>query len=91
VFWPEPTVESVLVRITPREPPVGVDREPLFALIEAGFAQRRKTMRAALVRLGLSPTMAAAALRRCDLPDDVRAERLGLAEFACLAEAVGDD
>jgi 16S rRNA (adenine1518-N6/adenine1519-N6)-dimethyltransferase len=90
VFWPEPTVESVLVRITPRDPTVAVERERLFAVIEAGFAQRRKTMRGALVRLGLSPARAAAALRDCGLPEDVRAERLGLDDLACLAEAVRD-
>lgn len=88
VFWPEPTVESVLVRITPREPPVAVGRDRLFPVIEAGFAQRRKTMRSALVRLGLSPARAAVALRDCGLRGDVRAERLGLEEFACLAEAI---
>jgi 16S rRNA (adenine1518-N6/adenine1519-N6)-dimethyltransferase len=90
VFWPEPKVESVVVRITPREPPVEVGRRELFAVIEAGFAQRRKTMRSALVRLGLSPSRAAAALRDCGLREDERAERLGLDEFACLAEAVAN-
>ncbi len=90
VFWPTPQVESVVVRITPREPPVEVGRRELFPVIEAGFAQRRKTMRSALVRLGLSPSRAAAALRDCGLREDVRAERLGLDEFACLAEAVAN-
>lgn len=88
VFWPQPKVESVVVRITPRQPPVEIAREKLFPVIEAGFAQRRKTMRSALVRLGLSPGRAVTALRDCGLDEDVRAERLGLDEFACLAEAV---
>ena len=87
VFWPRPNVESVLVRIVPHEPPVDVGREDLFRVVEAGFAQRRKTMRNALVRLGLPAGAAAAALEGCGLGADVRAEELGLAELACLAEA----
>jgi len=89
VFWPRPNVSSVLVRIVPREPPVAADRAALFDVIEAGFAQRRKTMRNALVRLGLDPGAAAEALRACGLDGDVRAEQLGLPELACLAERVG--
>ena len=88
VFWPAPKVESVLVRLVPREPPVATPRDGLFRVIEAGFAQRRKTMRNALVRLGLSADLAAAALAGCGLDASVRAEQLGLTEFACLAEAV---
>jgi 16S rRNA (adenine1518-N6/adenine1519-N6)-dimethyltransferase len=88
VFWPAPKVDSVLVRIVPRDPPVAVPREGLFRVIEAGFAQRRKTMRNALVRLGLPASRAAEVLRACGLAADVRAEQLGLAELACLAEAV---
>jgi 16S rRNA (adenine1518-N6/adenine1519-N6)-dimethyltransferase len=90
VFWPRPTVESVLVRVVPREaPPVAVPRDDLFPVIEAGFAQRRKTMRNALVRLGATAEGAARALRACGLADDVRAEQLGLTEFACLAGEIG--
>src|SRR5205807_841248 len=40
VFWPQPKVESVLVRLTPREPPVSVEQARLFRVIEEGFAQR---------------------------------------------------
>jgi 16S rRNA (adenine1518-N6/adenine1519-N6)-dimethyltransferase len=87
VFWPRPNVESVLVRIVPRHPPVDAARETLFAVVEAGFAQRRKTMRNALVRMGLSSAGATAALESCGLAADVRAEQLGLTEFACLARA----
>ena len=89
VFWPAPKVESVLVRLDRRaSPPVAADPERLFRVVEAGFAERRKTMRNALRRLGMSAGGAAAALERCGLAEDVRAERLSLAEFAALAEAV---
>ncbi|MDP9340698.1 MAG: 16S rRNA (adenine(1518)-N(6)/adenine(1519)-N(6))-dimethyltransferase RsmA [Actinomycetota bacterium] len=90
VFWPEPQVESVLLRITPREPPVSTPKDRLFRVVDEGFAQRRKTMRNALVRLGLSAEEAAKALKGCGLDVRVRAESLGLPQFACLAEAVFD-
>jgi 16S rRNA (adenine1518-N6/adenine1519-N6)-dimethyltransferase len=91
VFWPEPKVESVIVRLRRRDPPVPTTPGVLFRVIDEGFAQRRKTMRNALVRLGLPAGEAAAALERCGLDRSVRAERLGLEEFACLAEALPGD
>jgi 16S rRNA (adenine1518-N6/adenine1519-N6)-dimethyltransferase len=47
VFWPAPHVDSGLVAFTRREPPAG-DRLATFAVVDAAFAQRRKTLRAAL-------------------------------------------
>ena len=90
VFWPRPNVESVLVRLTPRpKPPVDVDPDVLFRLVEEGFAQRRKTMANALRRLGFEPQDAAGILRGCGLDPRVRAEELSLADFARLTEEVG--
>lgn len=87
VFWPRPSVDSVLVRLLRRAaPPVAVAPERLFRVVEAGFAERRKTMRNALRRLGLSRADAEEALERCGLDPDVRAERLSLEDFARLAE-----
>jgi 16S rRNA (adenine1518-N6/adenine1519-N6)-dimethyltransferase len=90
VFWPEPQVESVLVRISRRPPPVSPPEKSLFRLIEAGFAQRRKTMANALVRLGYERRLAAAALVEAGLDRRVRAEELGLEEFARLVQALGE-
>ena len=66
VFMPKPDVSSVVVRLTRREPPVAGDRRRIFAVIDAGFATRRKTMRNALrespqPHSSLRPTRAAAA------------------------------
>ena len=88
VFWPEPQVESVLVRMARRSPPVATPEDRLFRVVDEGFAQRRKTMRNALVRLGVPAARAAELLTGCGLDPNVRAEQLGLAEFACLAEAL---
>jgi 16S rRNA (adenine1518-N6/adenine1519-N6)-dimethyltransferase len=88
VFWPAPRVESVLLRITPREPPVDVPEDRLFEVVDEGFAQRRKTMAGALVRLGMERPSAAEALERCGIDPRARAETLGLEDFACLAERI---
>ncbi|HCB03238.1 MAG TPA: 16S rRNA (adenine(1518)-N(6)/adenine(1519)-N(6))-dimethyltransferase, partial [Nocardioides bacterium] len=45
VFWPAPNVDSGLVAWTHREPPVtSATREQVFAVVDAAFAQRRKTL-----------------------------------------------
>jgi len=88
VFWPRPNVESVLVRITPRPAPVDVDPAVLFRVIEEGFAERRKTMGNALRRLGLDPSSASRIMAACGLEPEVRAERLSLADFARVADAL---
>ena len=49
VFWPAPNVDSGLVAMTRREPPTTTAGRPeVFAVVDAAFAQRRKTLRAAL-------------------------------------------
>jgi 16S rRNA (adenine1518-N6/adenine1519-N6)-dimethyltransferase len=89
VFWPEPKVESVLVSLEPRDsPPVDADPGALFRVVEEGFAQRRKTMRNALVRLGLDGSRAEEVLARVGVDARARAEELDLAGFAAIAGAV---
>jgi 16S rRNA (adenine1518-N6/adenine1519-N6)-dimethyltransferase len=89
VFWPRPSVDSVLVRIGRRASPVvDVDPERLFRVVDEGFAERRKTMRNALRRLGLSATDADHALARCGIGPRARAEELALEDFARLAGAI---
>ena len=89
VFWPRPRVDSVVVRLDRLDvPAVAVEPERLWPVIEAGFAQRRKTMRNALRRLGLDATEAAEVLERCGVAPDARAEELGLEALAAIAEAL---
>jgi 16S rRNA (adenine1518-N6/adenine1519-N6)-dimethyltransferase len=86
VFWPRPNVESVLVSLTRRDrPPVDVDPAALWWVVSAAFQQRRKTIRSALVRLGLDRGAATEVLSACAIEPNRRPEELGLAEFACLA------
>lgn len=89
VFWPRPKVESVIVRLVRRdEAPVGVDEDRLWAVVDAGFAERRKTMRNALRRLGVEGEEADRVLGAAAVEPSARAETLSLEEFARIAEAL---
>jgi 16S rRNA (adenine1518-N6/adenine1519-N6)-dimethyltransferase len=90
VFWPVPNVDSGLVAFARREPPLlpaGIGRDQVFAAIDAAFAQRRKTLRAALAGWAGSPSRAEAVLRAAGIPPALRGEMLDIAAFARLAAA----
>ncbi len=53
-FWPEPEVDSSVIRLVPRPPPFAVHDERLFfRLVEMLFQQRRKKIRTVLKRSGM--------------------------------------
>jgi 16S rRNA (adenine1518-N6/adenine1519-N6)-dimethyltransferase len=56
--------------------------------VDGAFGERRKTMANALRRLGLGRDDARAALREAGVDPSERPERLGLAEFARIAQAL---
>jgi 16S rRNA (adenine1518-N6/adenine1519-N6)-dimethyltransferase len=86
VFWPVPNVDSRLVAFTRREPPdTTASREEVFAVVDAAFRQRRKTLRAALSGWAGSAPEAERLLRAARLDPGARGESLGVAEFARLA------
>ena len=59
VFWPVPNVDSALVRPERRDPPpTSATREEVFAVVDAAFSQRRKTLRSALAGWAGSPARA---------------------------------
>jgi 16S rRNA (adenine1518-N6/adenine1519-N6)-dimethyltransferase len=88
VFWPEPNVDSVLLRLERRPPPVDVPRDRLFRVVDEGFRQRRKTLASALVRLGYPREVVTRALGAAGLDPRIRAEILGLQDFARLVGAL---
>jgi len=88
VFWPVPNVDSALVAFARREPPVAtVSRELVFSLVDAAFAQRRKTLRAALAGWAGSAASAEKLLAEAGVPAGARGEQLDVADFARLAAA----
>jgi 16S rRNA (adenine1518-N6/adenine1519-N6)-dimethyltransferase len=88
VFVPRPRVESVLVRLSRHaRPPVDVPAvERLFAVVNAGFATRRKTLRNAL--RPLLGDRAEEALSAAGIDPGARAETVDLARWAALAREV---
>lgn len=84
VFWPVPNVDSGLVSLTRRDHPAG-DRKATFAVIDAAFAQRRKTLRAALAQWAGGPAQAEAAVRAAGVDPGLRGEALDVTAFARIA------
>ena len=87
VFWPVPNVDSKLVAWQRHDVP-GDDelRTRTFALIDAAFGQRRKTLRAALSAHFGSPAAAQAALAAASIDPGTRGEQLAVGDFVRLAE-----
>jgi 16S rRNA (adenine1518-N6/adenine1519-N6)-dimethyltransferase len=88
VFWPVPNVDSGLVSLVRRPPPASrASREDVFACIDAAFAQRRKTLRAALAGWAGSAPRAEAFLRAAGVDPRTRGEQLDIQAFADIASA----
>ncbi|WP_422750436.1 16S rRNA (adenine(1518)-N(6)/adenine(1519)-N(6))-dimethyltransferase RsmA [Micromonospora sp. WMMD1219] len=91
VFWPVPNVDSGLVAFTRREPPrPDVPRKAVFAVVDAAFAQRRKTLRAALAGWAGGADRAAAALTAAGVDPGARGESLTVEQFAAIAASAPD-
>lgn len=98
VFWPVPKVDSGLVRIDcySRSGGGGKPAAPweispefrarLFPLIDAAFAQRRKTLRAALSGVYGSGAAAEEALLAAGIDPKQRGEKLDIADFVRLTQ-----
>lgn len=87
VFWPKPKVESVIVHLVRRSPPVDLGFAPLSRVVHAAFGQRRKTIRNSLAAgLPVEPARVEGALVLAGIDPRVRAEMLSLEDFARIAE-----
>lgn len=91
-FFPAPKVTSAVIQMVPRpEPPVPGDRDAVFAVVKAAFAQRRKTLLNALSAAygnRFSKDQLRQIILDCGLPETVRGERLGLEQFSALSIAL---
>jgi 16S rRNA (adenine1518-N6/adenine1519-N6)-dimethyltransferase len=77
--------------MTRREPPAtSATREQVFAVIDAAFAQRRKTLRAALASYAGSAARAEDALRVAGVDPTLRGERLTVQDFTRIADVLRD-
>lgn len=92
VFWPAPNVDSGLVSLVRRPEPLTTtaSRTEVFAVVDAAFAQRRKTLRAALAGWAGSAPAAETALVAAGISPQARGESLTVEEFARIAESKGE-
>lgn len=92
-FYPEPEVDSSFVELTIlQKPPVEVsDTGKFFAVVKAGFGQRRKTLLNSLFSsdvITLDKASLAELLKKIGIDPNIRAERLSLEQFARIANAI---
>ena len=87
-FMPPPHVNSAVLRID-REPMVAPERvAPVSAVIDAAFAQRRKTIRNSMAASGYEKGALDAAFAACGISPTCRAETLWPEDFVRLADAL---
>ena len=90
-FLPAPKVTSAVIRCRSRKaPPVEVcSRKMLFRTVRSGFALRRKTLVNSLqTAFPLPKERLTEIVAACGLDPSVRGERLSLADYAALADAL---
>jgi len=89
IFWPVPNVDSALVYFVKRAAPLGTEdlRLRTFAVIDAAFAQRRKTLRQALADWAGSAAQAESILVAAGIDPQTRGEQLDVNAFVKIAEA----
>lgn len=90
-FMPQPKVNSSVILLKIRKgPPVTVkDQKLMFKTIRAAFGKRRKTiLNAVSSGLGITKEEVSGALAVAEIPASIRGERLTLADFARLADAL---
>ncbi|HPD02107.1 MAG TPA: 16S rRNA (adenine(1518)-N(6)/adenine(1519)-N(6))-dimethyltransferase RsmA [Eubacteriales bacterium] len=90
VFYPEPGVDSAVVRITKSQ--TGIENAAqVKKLIRAAFSMRRKTLLNNLAAAGYQKDKAAAAIKAAGLAESVRGEALKLSDFIKLESALRKD
>lgn len=88
-FFPQPRVDSAVVELTARRPPIA-DETPMFrALVQLAFQQRRKKLRNAWSRLpDATPAQLEAAAARSNIDLNQRGETLDVLAFARMTQEV---
>lgn len=87
IFWPVPNVDSVLVRIVRHEQaPNLAMKEQLFAVVDAAFSQRRKTLRSALSSFLGGSAQVDIVLAAAGVNSGLRGEQLDIDAFLAIAQ-----
>jgi 16S rRNA (adenine1518-N6/adenine1519-N6)-dimethyltransferase len=84
-FWPQPQVDSAIIKITQIQKPKAINPERFFQVVKAGFSSPRKQLANNLSqKLNLSREQIKKALTQCGLPPQIRAENLRVEDWICL-------
>ncbi|MDD4878895.1 MAG: 16S rRNA (adenine(1518)-N(6)/adenine(1519)-N(6))-dimethyltransferase RsmA [Candidatus Omnitrophica bacterium] len=92
-FYPEPEVDSSFIELSILQKPSvqANDTEKFFAVVRAGFGQRRKTLLNSLLsseEIKLDKAGLAELLKKIGIDPNIRAEQLSLEEFARISNAL---
>ena len=89
-FMPAPHVDSAVVRLDRVEGSTASEeeRERVARVIDAAFAQRRKTIRNSMSSSGFDKAALDAAFEACGIAPTARAETLGVEDFVRLTAAL---
>jgi 16S rRNA (adenine1518-N6/adenine1519-N6)-dimethyltransferase len=86
-FYPQPNVDSAVVRITPHATLPDIHADHFFALAKAGFSQPRKQLRNTLsTGLNLTREQSAELLLRAHIEPSRRPETLSINEWSHLTK-----
>ena len=93
-FYPPPQVDSVVLRLTPRETVPRAQDVALFTrVVKAAFAHRRKTLNNTLVirapEFGIIPETMRNILLSLNIDPGRRGETLSVAQFVAISNAIG--
>lgn len=92
-FMPPPKVDSAVLKLNvlKKTSVVPQNEKLFFRLVKAGFAQRRKTLLNCMAHgLGLEKSLCADILKKCELPADIRAEKLSLEQFCRISDLIAE-
>jgi len=81
-FWPEPEVDSAIIKIRPHPSPLLSKEREFFRLVKFGFSARRKMLKnnlAAGLRIGQAE--AAAKIKQAGFNEKIRAQELAVADW----------
>ena len=89
-FYPAPKVNSALIHLKVREKPLLElkDYTHFRKTVKAAFSQRRKTLKNCLVQNGFDKEKVQKVMSALDLDDNIRGEKLSIAQFGELSEGL---
>lgn len=90
-FFPQPKIESAIIKITAHQNPAGYEkeqREAVFQVAKVAFSQKRKTLGASLKK-NYPRERIISCLKKCSLPETSRPQELSLIQWMAFAQCLG--